>query len=85
MPWTFLLDRAVLATFTELSKQERTKLMRAFDRLAEYPDDADAEWNKAGFMYHEKRFGDWDITYRLDGPVKHVLIVDLTKTPTRSR
>lgn len=54
MPWTFLLDRAALTAFNELGKRERTKLVQAFEHLANYPDNADIEWTEDGFRYHEK-------------------------------
>ena len=36
-------------------------------------------WNVAGFTLHAKRFGRWAITYRVDSPVKHILIADLER------
>ena len=79
-----MLTEEALATFGSCSTQERQQLIRSFQQLAEFPDAADFTWSIAGFDYHSKRFGHWSVTYRIDSPVRQIIIGDIEKLRRRA-
>ena len=76
MAYQFALEGEVAESFALLKASERLALITAFRSLAANPDQpTDDDFFRSGFLLHEKQFGHWTITYRLDVPVKRVLIL----------
>jgi hypothetical protein len=78
----FLADEAV-SIFAGSSQRERLALYGYFRHLSEFPESYDCTWEFGGFDFCAKRFGHWSITYRIDGAVKHVLIMAVDKLSLR--
>ncbi len=76
MAYQFALEGEVAEAFALLKTSERLALIAAFRSLAVNPDQLpDEDLIRSGFLIHEKQFGKWKLTYRLDVPVKRVLIL----------
>jgi hypothetical protein len=80
MAYQFALEGEVAESFALLKTPERLALITAFRSLAANPDQStDADLFRCGFLLHEKQFGQWTLTYRLDVPVKRVLILAIRR------
>ncbi len=78
LPYAFWLSREALDFFESQSASNRKRLRDAFKKIADRPDNCDREQNLGGFLISYKKVGNWVITYRVDAPVKRVMIGDIT-------
>ena len=80
MAYQFALEGEVAESFALLKTPDRLALIAAFRSLAANPDQpTDEDLVRSGFLLHEKQFGQWTLTYRLDVPVKRVLILAIRR------
>ena len=80
MAYQFALEGEGAESFALLKTSDRLALIAAFRSLAANPDQpADEDLVRSGFLLHEKQFGQWTLTYRLDVPVKRVLILAIQR------
>lgn len=77
MKYHYVLSEEALGVFAAGRPRERAILLHAFREVADFPEAADVERTVAGFRYCRKRIGRWDLTWRVDGPVKMVIIIDV--------
>jgi hypothetical protein len=78
----FVADDA-LSAFAATTRRESALLFDHCRHLVAFPNDFDQTWEIDGFSFYSRRFGPWDITCRIDGAVKKVLIVAIEKITPR--
>jgi len=76
--YEYLINRRVLEILDAAEEGERGRLLAAFDRLENQPEQAYdfLERGTSGADIRCKFFGDWLLRYRVDSPVRQVIVVD---------
>jgi len=85
-PDQVLRNRESLQYFSELPVRSRNFLTRLFDQLAAAPEQG-ANPEISGphqIPFRLKRFDRWELTYRVDSPVKQIQIIGIQKLPAGS-
>jgi mRNA-degrading endonuclease RelE of RelBE toxin-antitoxin system len=77
MSYAYWLSKDALKFLERLSARNRRRLIDGFERMAATPFECDYELNRKGFLTNFKRIGGWMIVYRVDVPVKCVMISDI--------
>jgi len=76
--YEYLINRRVLESFDAAEEEERSRLIAALNHLAAQPEQS-CDFHERGESGEEIRckwFGPWLVRYRVDSPVRKVIVVD---------
>ncbi len=80
-PYAVFLNLESLQQFSALTSAQRRVLVRIFGQLSSFPEQLpDVDFpGPHQVPYRAKRFGDWELTYRIDSPVRQIQILGIKK------